>query len=255
MGRTARRLGITPDVPDAGDPAWFGGLGSEPGIGALGEVAGMHTLTQDARYPVAVAAAGLVAFALFLLMHSLVATDRQPTAMAQQPPTLSVVKVRRAPNRHSPVRTAPKRPHAPPRLPHVPITGGFHVPPGVPPTMSLQQSPPGWQWGPRYNPGRWPQGGAGNSRLDVKWRFRPGYPPRAAILGVEGFVATCFTVRADGSVADARVVGASSPQARRLLGPAALQAIARWRFFPRTLAGHAVATRDVCQDIRFTLSR
>jgi len=85
------------------------------------------------------------------------------------------------------------------------------------------------------------------------FRVRPLYPPQAAYRGIQGSVETCFTVRADGSVGDARVVGASSSQARRLLGPAALRTIGKWKFVPRRAGGHAVATSGVCQDLVFRL--
>lgn len=93
----------------------------------------------------------------------------------------------------------------------------------------------------------------GGSALGIAVRFTPQYPPQAAMQGIEGYVKTCFTVAADGSVVGPRVVGASSPQARALLGQSALQTILRWKFFPRKLDGKAVATPNVCQDIRFTL--
>lgn len=85
-------------------------------------------------------------------------------------------------------------------------------------------------------------------------RIPPLYPPQAAYQNVTGTVTTCFTVRSDGSVADARVAGASSTQARRLLSQAALASILQWKFVPRTVNGHAVATHNVCQDIAFTLN-
>lgn len=76
------------------------------------------------------------------------------------------------------------------------------------------------------------------------------YPPQAAYRNVTGTVTTCFTVRSNGSVANARVTDVSSAEARRLLGQAS---IAQWKFVPRTADGHALATNDVCQDIAFTL--
>ena len=48
--------------------------------------------------------------------------------------------------------------------------------------------------------------------------------------------------------------GCTETQARRLLGQAALAAILQWKFVPRTVHGHTVATNGVCQDIHFKLN-
>lgn len=78
-------------------------------------------------------------------------------------------------------------------------------------------------------------------------------PAASAYQGIEGNVTACFTVTATGSVIDPYVAGASSPQARRELGAAALSAVQQWKFFPRVMNGQAASTPRVCQVIRFRL--
>ncbi|MGH8127890.1 MAG: energy transducer TonB [Gammaproteobacteria bacterium] len=82
----------------------------------------------------------------------------------------------------------------------------------------------------------------------------PGYPPRA--VSVEGVVTVCFTVKKNGTVANARVVYTSfHPKgyitAQNDLKAAALIVIQQWKFEPERINGHAVNRPGVCQDFDF----
>lgn len=77
----------------------------------------------------------------------------------------------------------------------------------------------------------------------------PDYPVVARRDGVEGQVEVEFTVEADGSVSAATVVSASQGQ---VFDTAALAAVQRWRFMPRTVACEPVAAR-VRQVLEFRL--
>lgn len=72
----------------------------------------------------------------------------------------------------------------------------------------------------------------------------PRYPVMALRRRLEGDVTVAFTVRADGSVGDARVLSASTPE---VFDEAALAAVARWRFAP------GVAPQDVRRVLQFRL--
>jgi len=76
------------------------------------------------------------------------------------------------------------------------------------------------------------------------------YPVRAASRGVEGWVEVQFTVLADGTTRDARVV-ASSPEG--YFEQSVLDAVAEWRYEPRIVGGRAVDQR-VEARLRFQLS-
>lgn len=76
----------------------------------------------------------------------------------------------------------------------------------------------------------------------------PAYPRGELLAGKEGWVNLGFTVQPDGKPSDIRVVESS----HRNFEKAALRAIAKWRFKPKTVNGQAVAT-DVTQKIEFEL--
>lgn len=77
----------------------------------------------------------------------------------------------------------------------------------------------------------------------------PEYPARALSRGTEGWVDIEFTVAADGTTRDA-VVRAAEPA--EIFDRAALQAVGRWRYEPRTIDGVVVDQR-VEARVRFQL--
>jgi protein TonB len=81
-------------------------------------------------------------------------------------------------------------------------------------------------------------------------RIAPVYPPASVRRGHEGLVVIEALVRADGTVAKARVVKSSS---HRRLDQAAMQAVRNAHFHPATRAGRPVACK-VRVPIRFRLT-
>jgi periplasmic protein TonB len=216
----------------------------------------MRWIEQDLRHLMALAAGGAMAFALFLLMHTLIATH--PQGGSASPPAIPVGWVtvhHETPVQHKQRHLAKPEPvKQPPPTGLLPHRAHNPIPRHRLPLDPRNFGPKGT--GPVVTPG--PQGcgtAAGTGALGVLVRIPPLYPPQAAYQNVTGTVTTCFTVRADGSVANPRVAGATSAQARRLLGQAALVSILQWKFVPRTENGHAVATNNVCQDINFKLNQ
>lgn len=215
----------------------------------------MRLAWQDMRYGPTVAFGGLISFALFFLMHQLVATNAQTRAPSPPPAWLHVVRLRHqaapAPVRREPPKPPPQvvRPRAvaPTRTPETPQPRRLALP-GV--KLVPGEGSPGVGWfgpaGPAGRPGR-------SAPVAPRFMIKPLYPPVAEYRGVQGTVTTCFTVAADGSVRDPRVVRASSPAARRYFAEAALRAVAQWKYFPRTVDGRPIATSDVCDVIRFRL--
>lgn len=80
-------------------------------------------------------------------------------------------------------------------------------------------------------------------------RVPPDYPPRAATLGIEGYVVIEFTVTTDGTTAGHRVIESSD----RIFDAAALRAAERFRFRPRVIDGVPVATHGVRNLFRFEM--
>ncbi len=79
----------------------------------------------------------------------------------------------------------------------------------------------------------------GMMAANILYSPAPAYPAAAAVARVQGQVKIQAEVDRDGTVASARVV--SGPP---LLRDAALDAVLRWRYRPRTLAGKPVTAAD-----------
>ena len=83
-------------------------------------------------------------------------------------------------------------------------------------------------------------------------RVLPRYPEVARRAGIEGQVILQAVIHADGSVGSLLVLR-ETPQ-RIGFGPAAMEAVSKWRYRPGTLHGRAVAVQ-VTITVQFTLSR
>jgi len=71
-------------------------------------------------------------------------------------------------------------------------------------------------------------------------RIQPQYPREALIEGISGWVDIEFTIEADGSVSNPKIVGS---QPRRIFDRNAVRAIFKWKFKPRIIDGKPVARR------------
>lgn len=108
---------------------------------------------------------------------------------------------------------------------------------------------------------------SGNALLQPIKTVAPAYPSKAVKARYQGSVTVCFTVKADGSVADAAVKSFGPLSATRIssvpavgtaasdaLGDAALSAIRRWKYPPAKAKGKPTIRKDVCQVFAFKLS-
>ncbi len=88
------------------------------------------------------------------------------------------------------------------------------------------------------------------SKLDkppqTRFMARPEYPPELRLAGVEGYAIVDFIVGTDGAVKGAFVAKASDER----FGPAALEAVQKWKFTPGELKG-AVVECHMQVPIRF----
>lgn len=82
--------------------------------------------------------------------------------------------------------------------------------------------------------------------------IQPQYPNRALERGIEGWCQVMFTVDENGGVQDAVVVDADPPD---IFNSAALRAVARFKFNPRTKDGQPVKTPGVQYVFRFNLDQ
>ncbi|WP_262691978.1 energy transducer TonB [Kordiimonas aestuarii] len=115
--------------------------------------------------------------------------------------------------------------------------------------------------GLRLGPAPMPQTGAGDDggfrpgymdgeRIPLV-RVQPQYPRRALERGIEGSAVVEFTVREDGTVADARVIKAE-PQG--LFEHAALAAIAKFKYKPTVVGGIPRASNGIRYRFVFELT-
>lgn len=84
------------------------------------------------------------------------------------------------------------------------------------------------------------QGKGKGSGLTPLVRVEPRYPVRARQDGIEGWVKLGFTVSANGSVKDVKVI---SSKPRKVFDKAARKALKRWKFKAVVVNGKAVARR------------
>ncbi|MEM7360783.1 MAG: TonB family protein [Pseudomonadota bacterium] len=91
----------------------------------------------------------------------------------------------------------------------------------------------------------------GNSSPSIRVAITPQYPVSAQKEGLCGWVQLAYTVTAEGTVSNARVVSSSS----KIFEQAALSAILRFRYNPRTVSGVAVDTSRVLRRINFQLDQ
>ena len=78
-------------------------------------------------------------------------------------------------------------------------------------------------------------------------RVEPRYPPKAARVGLEGWVLVTFTISTAGSVRDAAVLKSSNAVFER----AAIAAVSNWKYQPQMKEGKPVETAGIQVELRF----
>ena len=94
--------------------------------------------------------------------------------------------------------------------------------------------------------------GSGDGDFLPMVKVPPQYPRRALRNGIEGYVIVSFTVTADGSVRNPKVIEAKPPGA---FDQAALNAVMKFKYKPRVIAGQAVEVQGVQNKFTFKLKR
>ena len=190
----------------------------------------------------------LTAFALFWVMQALIGVSGE---LREGGGNLSVdfVRLRRdnAPDlkkREPPKREKPEQAPPPPELNMAkainPSDAVGEIVPIVDTSMELENAT-------NLNTG------AGGDRDVVPLvRVDPEYPPRAKQQGIEGWVDLEFTITPVGTVQDPVVIG-SNPSF--VFDRAAIQAVRKWRYNPKTENGVVVARKGVQVRLRFEISK
>lgn len=209
-----------------------------------------HRLYFLLRWAAAAGAAAVVTCALFVLMDLLV---RASTGVGNDPEAAGEIRlgpVRLTEKEPPPRRQIPRRlptPEMPPQPPQMPIAETWRAAGRTPefdfPEIGL---PPG---GDDFGATFGLPGGTADGDVVPVLVFSPAYPREAVIEGIEGWVRVEFTIAANGTVRDARVVDA---EPARIFDREAIRAILKWKFKPEVDDGVAVARRAT-QTIEFRL--
>ncbi len=224
------------------------------------------------RYPISVLLAVVVNVLLFLFVIHIVGGGRPAQKLIDDISQIEFIRLERAPEPlsvkrpqtlpdHPPPKTPPPPPQsaaqrlAPPLaralkmpqpdLSNIPlqITGVPQI--GVASAPAVSVEPPAAAVAPA----------TGALEIDVTavptYRAPPIYPPRAQRAGIEGKVTVEFTITADGSVKEPRIVAAEPAE---IFDEAVLNAILKWKFNPKVVDGKPVEHR-ARQEVKFTLNK
>lgn len=198
----------------------------------------------------ALGAAVMVTLGLFWLMHHLIRSDIVASRDWASTPVIEFRQIIPESRREKPPRPKPeiKRPDPPPEAPELELER-VDRPFRTDLAMRYDLSLPFDGGGP-YLPTGYGGGATGGGQLVPLLRISPPYPYRAALAGIEGWVKVEFTVTETGSVIDPEVVASQPP---RIFDQAAVKAILKWKFQPRSIDGQPVRVRAT-QTIDFHLA-
>ncbi len=200
------------------------------------------------RYLLSLLIATGVTIALFALMIALIKTGQQPVASDLSINMVDFIRQKRDPS----LNLEELKPEPPP------------MPSSPPPPARLQMDKYATASAEQFDPGTMmdaPQGFAisagvgigegGGDYLPIA-QVAPQYPRNALTKGIEGWVLVEFTIGTEGQVKDPRIVKA---QPEGIFDEAALSAVRRFRFRPRTIGNTAVEVSGVQNRIKFRLQR
>ncbi|RLT96005.1 energy transducer TonB [Ketobacter sp.] len=198
------------------------------------------------RYCIAFVLAFWMVTFLFALMIALIKTSEVPVADNSRLNLVNFIREKRDPN----LRLEDLKPEPPPKPSEPPPPAALQIetldPSGE--SFAISELPVADSF--VLEPGLGI--GEGDGEYLPVYRVPPQYPRKALFDRVEGWVVVEFTIGTQGEVKDARVVE-SSP--RGTFDQAALDAVRRFRFKPRNIAGTPVEVQGVQNRIRFKLKK
>jgi len=196
------------------------------------------------RYAVSIAAAGVVVFSLFYLMHYLIATGDRSLDDSDMGRLLDFVRV------PEPEVIKPKEPPKKPPPPDAP-------PPEPPPPQLANLNPEAdsiavsaVNVGTSINMDSGGFGLANDGEYLPIVKVSPIYPNNALSRGIEGYVIVEFTVTRQGTVENIVVVESRPPG---IFDRAATQAAAKFKYRPRVIDGVPIEVPGVQNKITFEI--
>lgn len=201
----------------------------------------------------------LVSFGLFWLMHSMVMNIPQDFKPSSPLKTVDFVRLKRETTtqvkERSPIPDKPppqKRPPPPPMKVAETTAVATDMPaidvPALDIPVEIGRIGASALSGVQIGGGSTPVAG---SDLIPLVRIAPQYPMRAQMRRIEGWVKVLFTITESGSVKNVEVVEADPAG---VFDRAAIEAIEKWRFKPKVVAGEAVEQRAI-QTLEFKLKK
>ena len=199
------------------------------------------------RYLLSALLAGLMTFVLFALMIAMIKISQQPVASDVSINMVDFIRAKRERN----LNLDETKPEPPPM-------------PAAPPAPAQMQLEKFTMVVEQFDMGtdiEAPQGfsiesgigiGEGGGDYLPIAQVAPQYPRSALTQGIEGWVLVEFTIGTEGQVKEPRIIKAEPPG---VFDEAALSAVKRFRFKPRTVGSTPVEVRGVQNRIRFRLQR
>jgi protein TonB len=195
------------------------------------------------RYAIAGMLAVGVTFGLFYMMQMLISMGSGQAGDVGAGNVIEFVRLKRDTELQLKKRELPKKekPPEPPPPPELKMAA-----PDAPSDSDMAIAAPSMDFDINLSGG--PDLGTAPSDTDVipLVRVPPQYPIRATERGIEGWVVVEFTIAANGTVKDARVVDS---QPARIFDRAALRAVKKWKYKPKIVDGVAVERAGI--QIRF----
>jgi protein TonB len=202
----------------------------------------------------------MVTLALFWLMQAMVMNNRQAFEKTDNLQMLEFIRLKRDEQLKIQTRKVEKKPQPPEQRSSPPTPD--RQPTAVQPVAQLDLNMP--DLGIPLAAGRFTGsvvaglsvatgqgGGTLSTDLIPLVRIPPRYPMSAANRRIEGQVTVEFTITKTGTVADAIVVDA---EPSGIFNRAALEAVGKWKFKPKVVAGQAIEQRAQ-QTLQFKLSK
>lgn len=214
-------------------------LGKEPHCSSFFNVASLasESLLKLSR----VLGAGVLTFAMFLFMASLIAPEELPPGDIESVGNVTITRTIRDERSEQRERLRPVEPEQE-KLPP--------PPPVVQQNTSLDRSdgtafdfPTGFE-SDGFDPNVLPS----DRQATPLVRIPPQYPQRALTNGIEGWVLVEFTINKAGGVENVRVVDA---EPKNTFDRSAVRAIERWKYQPKVVDGKPVAQTNMRELIRF----
>ena len=201
------------------------------------------------RYPVAIALAAAITFALFFLMQALIAMG---TGDLQKSDSIKIADI------HMPERKMEiiKEQELPPK----PAEPDMPPPDFAPPPLDVNTVSTSVNLGPVAARAEVDLGGINMGATDGEYlpivKVAPVYPSRAMSRGVEGYVIVEFTVTELGTVIDPVIIEAfdTNGNPTTLFNRSALQAVVKFKYKPKVVDGNPVAVRGVRNKLTYNLA-